>query len=182
MSGQTLHPEGGPLTIGWARFQISLCDIASLKNILFPTQGKFCHQFLLFCLSCNVWEFSAGEKLCMDLVRKARTILLPSVSGTHLQFRHPVWLSMNWFRFRQVSRIWITETVQWSRKWRQCWTSGCRGALTGSVFFHITCHIPRPNNLSRQISRLHKSCTKHTLYLISMTWWQRRKQSSPYNH
>ena len=58
---------------------------------------------------------------------------------------------------RQVSRIWIIETLPWWTKWRRCWTSGWRRVLMGSVVFHIALWSS-PIQLPDQISHLYKSC------------------------
>ena len=174
ISGRTLHPEEGPLTIGWARFQIF-----SHKGLRCAhTTGKvLLHSYCFF--FCNVlrmklrWEAPPGVGPKSE--NNITTISTRCTLILNIQL-YPVWTLVRPWLFmncnmadiqdRQVSRIWIIETVPWLRKWKRCLTSGCWRALMGSVLFHITCHTPvespQSSHLPGQISHLHKSCTKHT--------------------
>ena len=88
---------------------------------------------------------------------------------------------------RQVSRIWIIETLPWWTKWRRCWTSGWRRALMGSVVFHIDLWSS-PIQLSDQISHLYKSC-KHNFCLWDLLiyewlwfWWLDDNNNRVHDH
>ena len=84
-------PGGGPPN-NW---------LSKVSNIF--TQGialcthhrESCFIQIVF-FSAMFWEWNLGEKLRLELVRKARTILLPSVPGAHLYYRYSCILYGPW--------------------------------------------------------------------------------------